>query len=97
MNEQNTNATSITSMLEILTDSTDTISNASNAINTQTQDVVKGINTMKFSIKRINERSDNAKNMLQEMSAFANDTNSSSENNKKAVDDINNIVNSYTY
>lgn len=97
MNSQNENATNITSMLKLLTDSTSTISNASSVINSKTQDVVLGIDTMKSSIHNINESTETAKSRLAEMSAFANKTNSSSENNKKAVDNISGIVDEYKF
>lgn len=97
MNTQNENATNITSMLNLLTEATNAISSASATINDNTQNVVKGIGTIKFSSRRINETSEKAESLLQEMSACANDTNLSSENNKKAVDSINSIVNSYKF
>lgn len=97
MNEQNQNATNVTAMLEVLNESTGAISLASETINENTQTVAKGINTMKFSIRRINETSESAQSLLGEMSSFANDTNTSSENNKKAVDDINKLVDSYQF
>lgn len=97
MNSQNENATSMTSMLQQLTDSTSTIYTASGIINSKTQNVVQGIDTMKSSIHNINESTETAKSRLTEMSAFANETNSSSESNKKAVDNISGIVDEYKF
>lgn len=97
MNEQNENATNVTAMLGLLADSAESITLASNTITEKTNSVVKGINTMKFSIKRINETSTSAKSLLSEMTSFAHDTNESSESNQGAVDDINELINSYKF
>lgn len=97
MNSQNESANNITSMLNLLTEATSSISSASTVINENTQNVVKGIEKIKFSSRRINETSETAQNLLSEMTEYADETSVSTENNKKAVDDISGVVNSYKF
>lgn len=97
MNNQNENATNITSMLNLLTEATSAITTASVTINDNTQNVVKGIGTIKFSSRRINETSEKAQELLKEMNSVATETNISSEENKKTVDNISEIINSYKF